>query len=279
MFLSYLHPDANSLFAVYSDLKKVCTECIDPNVRTQDNMVQLFFLVKPMLAAQVPPNEVIQKMGGDEFVIETKFDGNRYQVHRSGDKLVLFSRKNRTPTGLESIEPFLKQCIAGDDWIIDGELMAWDEDEKKFGPFKEVRAVMAGNSEHKLYFIVFDILMLNKISLLNEPLKHRSDLLKQVFVPFEGKVELVSRQIASTLAEVERAVDNAIERRYEGIMVRVFEVLISFYFVFPVFARSSLWMRSTCLEFAAGSKSSLIICMVLETPSIWLFWEDFMVKV
>jgi DNA ligase-4 len=228
LFLGFLHPDAISLFTVTTNLQKVCEQLVDPMVRQADKMVQLFSYVKSMLASQVAPNDVLKAMDGEEFVIETKFDGNRFQVHRSGDMFQFFSRKGLAHDGYHNFESLFKECIRGDQWIIDGEMMALTA-EGTFGPFKDVRSMQAGTMEDELLFIIFDVLMINGTSLIKEALRERIGVLKQIVTDIPKRVELVKRQVATTLQEVEAAVDMAIANHEEGIMVEFF---FFFFFLF-----------------------------------------------
>ena len=49
--------------------------------------------IKPMLAKEVPMNK-----WPTNFVVDYKYDGNRYQIHIDGDKTMIFNRKGRIVT-------------------------------------------------------------------------------------------------------------------------------------------------------------------------------------
>jgi ATP-dependent DNA ligase len=45
-----------------------------------------------MLASRHPPDEIVKLMEEHQFVIETKYDGERVQIHKDGSNVKLFSR-------------------------------------------------------------------------------------------------------------------------------------------------------------------------------------------
>ena len=78
--LEYYHPDAVDYYNATSSLREGCKEFEDRN-HTLKNVLRLFHPIKPMLAAKRSPNDIRQLIEGKEFVIETKYDGERIQCH------------------------------------------------------------------------------------------------------------------------------------------------------------------------------------------------------
>lgn len=149
--LGQLHDDAVDYFNVTSNLKKVCEDLKDKTIRMAHENVQLFNAVKPMLANRHPPESVASKMGKHEFAIETKWDGERIQVHRDGDNIRLFSRKGNDVTSEygEHVIPHVKTLVKVNRCILDGELMLWDanlERWEQFGQHKTFSTQMAFTS-------------------------------------------------------------------------------------------------------------------------------------
>jgi DNA ligase-1 len=49
--------------------------------------------IRPMLAERLSsPEEILEKLGG-KCIAEYKYDGERIQMHKKGDEIVLFSRR------------------------------------------------------------------------------------------------------------------------------------------------------------------------------------------
>lgn len=86
---SAFHPDAKELYDVSNDLEKVSTSLMDPLNRTFGIEISLFKPFRPMLADRVPVSKILTKMGNNPFYVETKLDGERTQIHKSGKRLVL----------------------------------------------------------------------------------------------------------------------------------------------------------------------------------------------
>lgn len=82
--LEYYHPDAVDFFNVTSSIREVCREFEDRN-HSLKNVLRLFHPIKPMLAARRAPLDIRQLLEGKEFVIETKYDGERIQCHFNPD--------------------------------------------------------------------------------------------------------------------------------------------------------------------------------------------------
>lgn len=82
--LSCYHPDAQDLFDVTSSLARVCRDLRDPNLRQHEAQVALFSPVRPMLAERAEPRTVERRLAREAFFAETKFDGERLQVHKKG---------------------------------------------------------------------------------------------------------------------------------------------------------------------------------------------------
>ena len=112
---SVFHPDAQDLYNTCSDLKKVIWELWDPSFRLNDEVsrrhlditspthiirimknknVQLFHAFAPMLCKRPTKKieDTVKEMGGSEFIIEEKLDGERIQLHKRSNEYFYCSR-------------------------------------------------------------------------------------------------------------------------------------------------------------------------------------------
>lgn len=101
-------------------------------------------------------------MGGHDFVIETKFDGERVQVHKDGDNIRLYTRSDtsvvfvctcdlltpfqwdRNANDCTSIYgpqliPTIKELVKVRNCILDGELLIWDKLSERFEEFGKLK--------------------------------------------------------------------------------------------------------------------------------------------
>ncbi|XP_049609405.1 DNA ligase 4 [Syngnathus scovelli] len=229
--LQVFHPDAAELYNVNTDLSKVCEQLHDPAVSLSDVSIGLFSAFKPMLAAVANIGNVEKKMGNSPFYIETKLDGERIQLHKDGDVYKYFSRNAFEYTQQFGASPlegsltphihnvFQKHVV---NCILDGEMMAYNPTAKTFmqkGNKFDIKRLM-DDSELQTCFCVFDVLFVNSQKLGKETLKKRYEILQTIFTPLTGRIHLVQKMEARSTQDVVNSLNDAIDQREEGIMVK-----------------------------------------------------------
>ncbi|KAM4711049.1 LOW QUALITY PROTEIN: DNA ligase 4 [Anableps anableps] len=229
--LQVFHPDATELYNVNTDLKKVCQQLHDPSVSLSEVSIELFSAFKPMLAAVADVRNVEKQMGNSPFYVETKLDGERIQLHKDGDVYKYFSRNAFEYTQqfggspLEgSLTPYIHNVFKSNvvNCILDGEMMAFNPTAGTFmqkGSKFDIKRLM-DDSELQTCFCVFDVLLVNNQKLSREPLKKRHEVLQTVFTPVKGRIHVVQKTEVGTMQEVVDALNDAIDNREEGIMVK-----------------------------------------------------------
>lgn len=229
--LSAFHSDAVELHGVTTDLEKVCRQLHDPSVGLSDISISLFSPFKPMLAAIADIERIERDMRHQSFYVETKLDGERMQLHKAGGTYAYFSRNGYAYTaqfgaspGEGSLTPFIHAAFQPDlrDCILDGEMMAYNPNTQTFmqkGSKFDVKR-MVEESDLQTCFCVFDVLMVNGKKLGQETLRKRYEILGSIFTPVPGRIELVPKTQAQTKQEVIDALNDAIDNREEGIMVK-----------------------------------------------------------
>ncbi|KAL0278848.1 UNVERIFIED_CONTAM: hypothetical protein PYX00_000538 [Menopon gallinae] len=103
-------------------------------------------------------------------------------------------------------------------------MMCWNSETKNFvtkGMNTDVKNLKE-NSQYKPCFVVFDILYLNGSVITNQPLNYRLDLLAELITPEEGVVVFPNRKRISNKEEVWDSLNEAIENREEGIVMKDF---------------------------------------------------------
>lgn len=228
---SVFHSDAAELHGVTTDLEKVCRQLHDPSVGLSDISISLFSPFKPMLAAIADIERIEKDMKQQSFYIETKLDGERMQLHKEGNVYEYFSRNGYSYTSQfgaspeeGSLTPFIHAAFQASlqDCILDGEMMAYNPNTQTFmqkGSKFDIKR-MVDESDLQTCFCVFDVLMVNKKKLGHETLRKRYDILGSVFTPIPGRIEIVQKTQAHTKKEVIDALNDAIDKREEGIMVK-----------------------------------------------------------
>jgi DNA ligase-4 len=237
--LNYFHDDAVDYFNVTSNLRKVCDDLKNPSVRVSQENVTLFHPIKPMLASRHLPEQVVKLMDDSEFAIETKYDGERIQIHKDGKTIKLFSRNSNNVTDIygDKLIPIIMERVKVAQCIIDGELVVWDNIAGRFEEFGKLKTLanfgkldesiidgkhdIGENYGKQLCYIAFDLLYVNSKSVMDLTLSQRVTLLKRCIPQPKSKLfEVAEQKLARTLQEVIDALDNAIANREEGIIVK-----------------------------------------------------------
>eukprot|EP00118_Oscarella_pearsei_P008725 m.46483 g.46483 ORF g.46483 m.46483 type:complete len:987 (+) comp33697_c0_seq3:313-3273(+) len=232
--LTAFHPDALDLHNVCSNLEKICKDLHDPSVRLAENEISLFQPFRPMLASRASISHVEKLMDHKEFFIETKYDGDRMQLHKEGDKYLYFSRSSKDYTSSfgncpseGSFTPVIHSAFSGKvkSCILDGEMIGYDPVSGILlskGENIDVKSLGGGLSQSLAHqcFIVFDVLLVNGTNLASVPYHKRISHLPKIFEPIPGRMMISEAKKASTKEELIAALNDAIDGREEGLMVK-----------------------------------------------------------
>jgi len=230
--LGVFHEDAEDLYNVKMSLDKVCTMLKDPTARLHEIEIALFSPFRPMLGDRAAPNKIEQLMGNRPFFVEIKFDGERMQLHKSGNTYKYFSRGGNEYThvyGADESSGNFTQFIAVAfkstvrSCIIDGEMVGYNPVTKTIGSKGEnfdIKSLTTA-SGYQPMMCVFDILECNGQVVSNRTLRERRLVLDDLFNPIEGRIMLSEYSEKRTRQDCADALNDAIDRREEGIMVKV----------------------------------------------------------
>lgn len=171
--------------------------------------------VLPMLASSAPTvAEALAKVGGP-VAVDTKLDGIRIQVHRTGAEVVVATRTleditHRLPEVVE-----LARSLPAERLVLDGEAISIGDDGRP-RPFQETASRTARGSGAHVSAYFFDLLHLDGRDLLDAPLADRLAEL-DALVPEAARVARVMTD-DPTVAE-EFAAD-VLKAGHEGVVVK-----------------------------------------------------------
>ena len=181
--------------------------------------------IKPMLAQLSPGiKESIEEMG--DVICETKYDGIRVQIHRSGDEIKIFTRRLENVTNaLPEIVEYVGKALPSVDFIVEGEVIATKDNKpisfqyilqrvkRKYDVEKMVEKI-------PLKVFLFDVLYY-KQPVAEENLEERRKLLEEI-VTTSDNVELSSmvRVNIDNYNEAEELFNWSIDGGHEGIMFK-----------------------------------------------------------
>ncbi|KAH7092052.1 DNA ligase 4 [Paraphoma chrysanthemicola] len=256
-FLDIWHPDAETLFNISSNLRRVCWELWDPEVRLQgeDTGLSLMQCFQPQLAAFQDKGGSFEKMvarmqagsDDDSFWIEEKLDGERMQLHMiedpdsPGGKLFGFwSRKAKDYAYLYgkhlqgdeagALTRFITDAFGKNvrNIILDGEMITWDMDVDHIVGFGTLKTAAISEKENKSdkntgqrpLFRVFDCVYLNDKLLTPYTLRDRRRALESAVKDVHRRLEIHPYIEAHSHTEIEPALRKVVAESSEGLVLK-----------------------------------------------------------
>ncbi|EOB11459.1 DNA ligase [Nosema bombycis CQ1] len=203
--------------------------------------------LKPMLAT--PSKDVssaYKKVENSKFTCEFKYDGERVQIHSSKNCSRTFSRNLEDNS--EKYPDIKIKSKNNKDYILDGEVVAYDKENKKIMSFQELstRKRKANKKESgsknnelssssniplnttatssfknvNICVFIFDCLYFDGLSLINKPLEFRRQILRNEFEEIENVLYFSEFKDCSNTEEIEDFFKKACDGNYEGIMIK-----------------------------------------------------------
>jgi DNA ligase-1 len=210
-----------------SDLAEVASIALTaggPGLEQVD--IRLFVPLLPMLSELSQDFDEIFKSHRGKSALEFKYDGARIQIHKHGDTARIWSRRlSEVTRSIPEIGEVARKEIAGDSFILDGEVVAVGKDGRPFPfqelmrRFKRIHGIELAASEIPLCLYLFDCLYLDGRSVIDEPYETRWRKLGQI----TGGKYLASRKITGDRAEAEAFLNEAVAAGHEGLMAKALE--------------------------------------------------------
>ena len=217
-------------YNVSSDLGKVsevlATEGINGILKFTTS---LFSPIRPMLADRVKSEDDAFKKIKNDFAAEYKLDGERAQIHKKNNEIVLFSRslENITRYYPDVVEKISK-CINANDGIFEAEIVAVNENTGNFLPFQELMhrrrkyKLEQAVSDYPITVNFFDVLYYNQTDYLEKPYMERRKTLENI-IKENNFAKLVPMSIVSNEGDVTESLENSINSGCEGLMLKVID--------------------------------------------------------
>jgi len=201
--------------------------------------------IRPMLAERLSsPEEILEKLGG-KCIGEYKYDGERIQIHKKDNEVVLFSRRleNISSQYPDAIE-LVKSHVKAKDAILEAECVAIDADTGEMRPFQELMhrrrkyGIQKAMEEYPVSLFMFDALYSDgkDLTLQTYPIR-RQTLEKEI--EESNMVKTAKYIITNNVKELEKFFLEAIENGCEGLMCKS----ISEDSVYQAGARGWLWIK------------------------------------
>ena len=147
--LRQYHQDAVDLYNLCCDLRRVCETLATRSERLKRQDLEPGSLVKAMMASRARGcAQAFEAMRhGRPFAIETKFDGERIQVHRVDENTFhYFTRNNNDfgPRGYDALDRLFRARLRERKTrcVFDGELVVWNRRDEVYAPFGYIKSLV-----------------------------------------------------------------------------------------------------------------------------------------
>ena len=231
-------------YNVSSDLGKVslliATDGIDEIKKFK---ISLFSPIRPMLADRVKSEkEAIKKMP-ERFAAEYKLDGERVQIHKQANEVVLFSRRLENITQYyPDIVENVKKSLSVNEGVFEAEIVPVNENTGEFLPFQELMhrrrkyKLEKAISQYPITVNFFDVLYFDKKDCLNLEYSERRKILEKL-VNEDDFLKLVPMLLVKNENEIEDFLENSINSGCEGLMLKTLDA------PYRAGARGSNWLK------------------------------------
>lgn len=182
-----------------------------------------------MMLAQRMNNaaEIIEQLG--MAICEYKYDGMRIQIHKSGNKISLFTRNLENVTDqYPDIIKYVSKNLKVDNTIVEGECVAVDIDTGFLLPFQELMHrrrkydIEEKAEKFPANIYLFDILLAEGKDLMTKSLIMRREILKNSIIETDG-FKMSHSIISDNIIAIEKFFESAIENGCEGLILKDLE--------------------------------------------------------
>ena len=199
--------------------------------------------IRMMLAQRLTEaEEILEKLGG-KAACEWKYDGERIQVHKDNNNVILFSRRLENITSqYPDICKLILENLKVKEAIVEGECVAVSPETGELLPFQELmhRRRKYGISEAVEKFpaslFLFDALYIDGEDLTQMPYSERRKRLEDI-VEIKERIRLTEAIVTQATEEFEKFFNEAIEAGCEGLILKALSG------VYQAGARGWLWIK------------------------------------
>ncbi|MEM4494563.1 MAG: ATP-dependent DNA ligase [Candidatus Caldarchaeum sp.] len=182
--------------------------------------------VRCMLAERLASaEEILEKIGGRGFA-EYKYDGERMQIHKSGDVVEIFSRRQENITSqYPDVVDMVRKGVLSREAILECEAVPVDPETGETLPFQELmhrkrkKEIEKAAEEYPVNLYFFDLLYVDGEDLTTKPLPIRRKKLEGIIVESE-RMRLSTGKMVETPEEIEKFFAEAVEAGCEGLMIK-----------------------------------------------------------
>ncbi|XP_075417510.1 DNA ligase 3 isoform X1 [Tenrec ecaudatus] len=231
--LDALDPNAYDAFKASRNLQDVVERILrneqeveqDPGRRRALSIqASLMTPVQPMLAEACKSIEYAMKKCPNGMFSEIKYDGERVQVHKSGDHFSYFSRslKPVLPHKVAHFKDYIPQAFpGGHSMILDSEVLLIDNKTGKPLPFGTLGVhKKAAFQDANVCLFVFDCVYFNDVSLMDRPLCERRKFLHDNMVEIPNRIMFSEMKHVTKASDLADMINRVIREGLEGLVLK-----------------------------------------------------------
>ena len=213
-------------YTLYPDLGEIAKLLAEKNLEEVKKIdIEYGTPILSMLASREVYTDFMSRLGSP-FVAEYKLDGERLQIHKMGNKVILFSRRLLDISDqYPDVCQVIRENIRADNVIFEGEVVAMDAVYEKMLPFQVLsqrrRKYDIDNiaKEIPVCLFVFDLLKFGNESYVDKPLPERRKILEKI-VQERDELKLVKSVLINSTEELLEFFNKARSEGTEGIMAK-----------------------------------------------------------
>ena len=214
-------------YNVSSDLGKVA-EVVSIGGVEQINKFQIkvFSPIRPMLADRIKSGEDAVKKIQDDFAAEYKLDGERAQIHKQKERIVIFSRSLENITSYyPDIVEKISKLIISDEVILEAEVVAMNGNSGDFLPFQELMhrrrkyEIDEAVTKYPITVNFFDVLFSDGKNCMEIQYEERRKMLEKI-IKQDDFVRVIPMSIINNEEQILEVLENSINAGCEGLMLK-----------------------------------------------------------
>ncbi len=238
--------DVERAYNICSDLGRVAQTLVEKGIDgIRKFRVSVGEPIRPMLAERLSsPEEILEKLGG-KCIAEYKYDGERLQAHKQGDKVTLYSRRLENISGqYPDAVQLIRDSVAAKDTILECECVAVDVDTGEMRPFQELMhrrrkyEIRQAVKDYPVTLFMFEALYVDGKDLTLDLYPVRRRVLERV-IENGSRIEVAKHVLTGSTVELEKFFMEAIEDGCEGLVCKS----VAKDSVYQAGARGWLWIK------------------------------------
>ncbi|WP_287588659.1 ATP-dependent DNA ligase [Candidatus Borrarchaeum sp.] len=239
-------PIIERAFNISSDLGLIAERLVKEGIESvKDFKVTIRHPIRMMMAQRSgEKEEIFAKLKGT-FIAEFKYDGERLQIHKDGETVLIFSRRlEEISEQYPDVCEMVRAQIRANNAIIEGEVVAYNVETGELRPFQELMhrrrkyGIKKTMKAIPVNLFLFDLLYLDNKDFTNKNYPLRRKALEKIVNETEQLRLAVQKEITSE-DELEEFFESAVEKGCEGIMAKSIQEES----IYQAGARGWLWIK------------------------------------